>query len=168
MKNLTEVGFQHYIAGFIDGDGSINTQIVPRHDYVLKFQIRFTITFFQKTTRHWFIIWLDKKLKIGVVRKRNDGISEYTITGAQNVKKTLLWLLPALQIKKPQAKLVLAIIEKQSKDQSKEDFISSCEMVDLIAKMNDSKLRINLSSSVKKILLEDLSLDSFPVETLEE
>ena len=52
MKNLTESGFQHYVAGFSDGDGSINAQIVPRADYSLKFQIRFTITFFQKTSRH--------------------------------------------------------------------------------------------------------------------
>ena len=29
-----------YIAGFLDGDGSINAQIVQRNDYVLKFQIR--------------------------------------------------------------------------------------------------------------------------------
>lgn len=168
MKELTETGFQHYVAGFLDGDGSINAQIVQRKDYVLKFQIRFTITFFQKTNRHWFMIWLDKKLKVGVVRKRNDGISEYTITGAQNVKKILLWLLPALQIKKPQAKLILLIIEKQSKDQTKEDFIASCEMVDKIIWMNDSKLRINLSGVVKKILLENIPLDSFPVETSEE
>jgi hypothetical protein len=168
MKELTEINFQHYVAGFLDGDGSINAQIVQRKDYILKFQIRFTITFFQKTSRHWFMIWLDKRLKIGTIRKRNDGISEYTITGAQNVKKILLWLLPALQIKKPQAKLILSIIEKQFKNQTKEDFVASCEMVDKIVQMNDSKLRINLSSVVKKILLEDFSLDSFPVETSEE
>lgn len=163
MKDLTENNFRSYLAGFLDGDGSINAQIVQRQDYILKFQIWFTITFFQKTNRHWFMIWLDKKLKTGVIRKRNDGISEYTITGAQNVKRVLLFLLPFLQIKKPQAKLVLLIIEKQSKNQSKEDFIASCEMVDKIADMNDSKLRVNTAQIVKNLLLN--SLDTFPVET---
>jgi hypothetical protein len=104
-------------------------------------------------------------LKNGIIRKRNDGVSEYTVTGSQNVKLLLLLLLPALRIKKPQAKLVLSIIEKQSKNQSKEDFIFSCEMVDRIALMNDSKKRINTSNVVRKILFEDFSLDSFPVET---
>lgn len=42
----------HYIAGFFDGDGCINVQIVRRVDYKLKFQIRFSVTFFQKTKRH--------------------------------------------------------------------------------------------------------------------
>ena len=41
-----------YIAGFLDGDGSINAQIVQRKDYALRFQIRISITFFQKTSRH--------------------------------------------------------------------------------------------------------------------
>ena len=42
-----------YIAGFLDGDGCINAQIVKRPDYKLQFQIRVTLTFFQKTKRHW-------------------------------------------------------------------------------------------------------------------
>jgi hypothetical protein len=165
MKDLININIQNYIAGFLDGDGCINVQIVQRKDYILKFQIRFTITFFQKTSRHWFIIWLDKQLKNGIIRKRNDGISEYTITGAQNVKNSLLWLMPLLQIKKPQAKLVLSIIDRQSKNQTKEDFITSCEMVDKIAEMNDSKKRTNVSDIVKKVLLDNFDLNPFPVET---
>ena len=47
--NKTELA---YLAGFVDGDGCINAQIVKRPDYKFKFQIRFTVSFFQKTTRH--------------------------------------------------------------------------------------------------------------------
>jgi intein-encoded DNA endonuclease-like protein len=36
-----------YIAGFLDGDGSVFFQIVPRKDYVRKFQIRSSIAFYQ-------------------------------------------------------------------------------------------------------------------------
>lgn len=151
MKNLNNDDFLSYLAGFLDGDGCINVEIVPRSDYLLKFQIRFTITFFQKTSRHWFIIWLDKKIKLGVIRKRNDDISEYTITGPNNVKYFLLLLLPFLQIKKPQAKLVLEIINNQSKKQSKENFLKSCEMVDRISLMNDSKKKLSTSDTVRKI-----------------
>ena len=45
-----------YIAGFLDGDGCINAQIVKRPDYKLHFQIRVTLTFFQKTKRHWILL----------------------------------------------------------------------------------------------------------------
>ena len=51
LKRLSPVELS-YIAGFLDGDGSIYAQIVKRSDYRLKFQIRVSISFHQKTTRH--------------------------------------------------------------------------------------------------------------------
>jgi hypothetical protein len=51
LKRLTPMELS-YIAGFLDGDGSIYAQIVKRSDYRLRFQIRVCIGFYQKTTRH--------------------------------------------------------------------------------------------------------------------
>ena len=51
MINLTE-NEKAYIAGFIDGDGCILSQIIKREDYKYKFQIRVSITFYQKKKRH--------------------------------------------------------------------------------------------------------------------
>ena len=51
LKRLTDIE-RSYITGFLDGDGSIYAQIVKRSDYRLKFQIRVSISFYQKTTRH--------------------------------------------------------------------------------------------------------------------
>ncbi len=48
------------LAGFLDGDGCINAQIIKRSGYRLGFQIRVSITFFQSTKRHWFLMELDK------------------------------------------------------------------------------------------------------------
>ena len=47
--NKTELA---YLAGFVDGDGCINAQIVRKPGYKLKFQIRVTLSFYQKTTRY--------------------------------------------------------------------------------------------------------------------
>ena len=41
-----------YIAGFLDGDGSIFAQIIEGKDYIYGFRIRLSIIFFQKTTKH--------------------------------------------------------------------------------------------------------------------
>ena len=70
-----------YLAGFLDGDGSIMAQIIPDNTYKLKFYIRVSIIFYQKKKRHWFILKLHKIIKKGTIRIRNDNISEYTITG---------------------------------------------------------------------------------------
>ena len=51
LKRLSPMELS-YIAGFLDGDGSIYAQIVKRSDYQLRFQLRVSVSFFQNTTRH--------------------------------------------------------------------------------------------------------------------
>nr|QWL15227.1 hypothetical protein [Ulva rigida] len=131
-----------YIAGFLDGDGSINAQIIKREDYILKFQIRVSITFFQKTIRHWFLIKLYKKLSYGTLRKRPDGMSEYSIVGINSVENILNLLLPYIELKKPQAKLLLEIIQNMPKVKNDpQAFLKLCEKVDKFTNLNDSKKR---------------------------
>jgi hypothetical protein len=38
-----------YVAGFLDGDGSIFFQLIRKRDYRLGFQIRSSVAFYQKT-----------------------------------------------------------------------------------------------------------------------
>ncbi len=141
-----------YFAGFLDGDGSINAQIVRRNDYLLKFQIRVTITFFQKTKFHWHLEKLQKEIKYGVVRKRNDGMSEYSITGPNPVKNLLQELEPFVQIKKPQLKLVLEIIKDLPTAKDPLSFLILCEKVDRIIEFNFSKKRTITSETVRSEL----------------
>ena len=66
---------QAFIATFIDGDGCISAQIVRKKDYVLKFQIRVTITFFQKTKRIHILDQIEELLGCGGRRsKDSDGV----------------------------------------------------------------------------------------------
>lgn len=161
MINLTE-NEKAYIAGFIDGDGCILSQIIKREDYKYKFQIRVSITFYQKKKRHWFILWLHKKLKYGVIRIRNDNMSEYTITGFKLVKQVLILIYPYLMIKRPIAKLVFKIIEEVKTVESKEHFLEVCKLVDKIAHHTDSKKRKNTSELVELTLFPPVETDSGP------
>jgi len=154
-----------YLAGFLDGDGLINAQIVKRPDYKLKFQIRFTVSFFQKTTRHWFLIQLQKQLKYGSLRKKPDGISEYTIVGRESVKHIIHLLKPYLRIKRRHAVLILQIIKQLEKNQEPQAFVKLCEEVDKFERLNDSKKRTITSAAVRSLFLE-LGLLSVPVETI--
>jgi len=43
-----------YIAGFLDGDGSIFFQIIPRSDYKQKFHIRSSVAFYQNQEKQSF------------------------------------------------------------------------------------------------------------------
>jgi hypothetical protein len=126
---LTELEFA-YLAGFIDGDGSIIAQIVKEEDEVYKHRIRVSVVFYQPKDKHWFMLWLKQRLKYGTLRIRNDGISEYTITGSNPVKTLLLRLKPYIKLKKTQLTLVLEILEKKQSVKSAEEFLTLCKLVD--------------------------------------
>lgn len=151
MNKISKLSNQEkaYIGGFLDGDGSINGQIVRRKDYRFNFQIRIGITFFQKTSKHWFILWLHKKLQYGKIRKKPDGMSEYTIIGPQNVEKVLEQIKPYLKIKRKQAILALDIIKNKSKSVDHNSFLKCCQLVDNFAALNDSKKRTITSAVVR-------------------
>jgi hypothetical protein len=143
-----------YLAGFIDGDGSINAQLVRRPEYKFKFQIRVTITLFQSTKRHWFLLQLKQRLQCGSVRKRNDGISEYSIVGIDSVAVLCKILLPYLRLKRRQAELVLRITNELSVKQTQSEFLSLCDIADHIGTLNDSKPRTITAAIIQRELEE--------------
>ena len=132
-----------YIAGFLDGDGSIMAQLVSRKDYKLGYQIRVSVVFYQKSTHQEILLWLKEQLDYGYVRRRNDGMSEYTIVGLREVEHVLTLLYPFLRLKKALAKDVLKLI-KQHPPQRKmtvSQLISLSKLVDKTASFNYSKKR---------------------------
>jgi hypothetical protein len=50
-KNIKEIDLA-YIAGFLDADGSIISQIVKNETYKYGFIIRISIVFYQKSVNH--------------------------------------------------------------------------------------------------------------------
>jgi hypothetical protein len=139
-----------YIAGFLDGDGSIMAQLVKRTGYKLGFQIRVSIVFYQKSTHQDYLLWLKEQLNYGYVRMRNDGMSEYTIVGLREVEIVLKLLYPFLHLKKQLANDVIALI-KQHPSQRKmtaKQLVKLSYLVDKTAMFNYSKKRTNTSASV--------------------
>jgi len=150
-----------YIAGFLEGAGSIILQIVRQKTFVYGYTIRVSICFYQKTSRNWFMLWLKNKLgNLGYLRNRTDNMCEYTITSLNDVSLVLTMLLPYLRIKKNLGKLALSIIERNQKVKTKNDFLEVCKLVDKAVFYTDSKKRTITSQIVE---------DSWkpPVETLE-
>ena len=153
MKKLTEEK-KNYIAGFLDSNCSMCAQIVRGKQYKYSFRIRVFIGIYKKKEKHWFMLKLKKLLGYGLLRIRKDGISELIISGAGPVEQVLLHLKDFLILKKGNANLILEIIERKKKINSKDDFIEICKLVDQLAKLNCSKKRLITSEAVKKFLKE--------------
>ena len=100
-----------YIAGFLDGDGSIMLQIHKRGDNG-KFRIKTTICFYQDKSHKKEIDWIRKVLNCGYTNLRNDGIYELRIEGFARVFEILTDLKPYIKFKKKQVKLMLELIPK--------------------------------------------------------
>ena len=141
-----------YIAGFLDGDGSIFFQIIPRKDYKQKFQIRTSIAFYQKTGYIEILEWLKSIFKSGYIRHRKTGISDYTIVESKEVKKILILLQPYVKLKRKQIELGLQILQKLENKKSNKDFLEICKLVDKFADINYSKKRSITYETVSKSL----------------
>jgi hypothetical protein len=141
-----------YIAGFLDGDGSIFFQIVSRPDYKLKFQIRSSIAFYQNTKQIRILEWLKEIFEVGYIRHRKTGISDYTIVESEEVRRILELLKPYVKLKNKQIELGLEILEKNSGKKTKEEFLEICRLVDKFKELNYSKKRTINYEVVKKSL----------------
>jgi hypothetical protein len=139
-----------YIAGFLDGDGSIMAQLVKRKGYKLGFQIRVSIVFYQKTIHQEFLLWLKEQLGYGYVRMRNDGMSEYTIVGLKEVEYVLKLLNPCLNLKKELSSDVLKLIKQHpsQRKMTRTQLLLLSNLVDRTAVFNYSKKRTNTSATV--------------------
>lgn len=151
--NMTKEEYA-YIAGFLDGDGCIMLQLVYRNDYVLGYQIRASIVFYQKQQHRSFLNWLQRQFgDIGYIRNRNDGMSEYTIVGITSVEHVLTMLLPYLKLKQSQAEVALKVIKQMpgsGRKMTKEKLLELAKDVDRFIELNYSKKRINTSIKVKE------------------
>jgi hypothetical protein len=108
---LSEETTKAYLAGFLDGDGPSGITHKSLKEVVIDLafkSVRISITFFQSTKRHGFLMQLQEMLPGGTLRNI-DGISEYAIVGATSVQRVCEQLLPYLKIKQRQATLVIEI-----------------------------------------------------------
>jgi len=151
MFNISQT-VRSYIAGFIDGDGCIMFQLSKRHDYKWGFQIKASIILYQKTTRRDFLEHMKMLLKVGSIRDRNDGMSEYTIVGLEPVMQILEMLEPYLLLKKEHVRVSREIYDLISSKHTIEEFVQAAKLVDKFGKLNYSKRRTNTSETLVKYL----------------
>jgi LAGLIDADG endonuclease len=152
-----------YIAGFLDGDGSIFFQLVRRKDYCLGYQIRTSIAFYQKTENERVLLWLKQQFLSGYIRRRKTGISDYTIVEPMEVRRILELLQPHVRLKREHVRLGLKILNEIPLAIDAAKFLSLSRLVDRFQILNYSKKREITSKVVEAHLKSRGHLA--PVET---
>ena len=96
-----------YIAGFLDGDGSLMLQVKKRSDTKLGVRFMATICLYQDTRHEKDLYWMRDVFNIGYVSKRKDGMSELRINGYKTVLNILQDLKPFIRFKKIQTQALI-------------------------------------------------------------
>ena len=157
-----------YIAGFLDGDGSIYFQLIPRPQNVYGYEIRASVCFYQHTANRRILEWLKEQIGLGYIRDRGDGVSDYTIVGYEEVRKVLEMIAPYVILKKYQTERALKMLlglKKRIRLQP-EEFVKMAKCVDEFSTLNYSKKKLHNEKLVRQ-LMESKGY-TFPVTTEDE
>jgi len=130
-----------YLAGFLDGDGSIYVRMKPNSTYRYGFQIAPYIVLFQSNQDRNNFEKICSHIGLGILRERKDGILEYSINKVDNLKLFLESIKPFLILKKKQAELMLKILARKKKIKNQSDFEKLAQLVDTFRELNYSKKR---------------------------
>ena len=129
-----------YIAGFLDGDGSLMLQIKKRKDGRFHYRFMATICFYQDSRHEKSLHWIKKVLGVGYLSTRNDGMSELRINGFEAIHEIMKNLLPYIRFKKNQAqaiyKSVNLLAKKRINGLTKKDLLRLVKLILIIQKNN--------------------------------
>ena len=130
-----------YLAGFLDGDGSIYVQLKPNQTYRFGFQIAAYIVLYQSQKARRMFVELCSMIELGYLRERKDGILEYIIGKSDAIRTFLRLVSPYLLLKKEQATLMSKILDSKEDVKDKKDFAEVAKLIDRFRELNYSKKR---------------------------
>lgn len=150
MGSQSKVNFS-YIAGFLDGDGSIMLQIKKRKQGSKSgYRFMATICFYQDSRHNRPLFWIQRILKAGYLSHRKDGISELRINGYEVIEKNIENLLPFIKFKKLQAKKLLSSVKLLKKKNLTEKDLRL--LVDNIVKIQKENYQSRKKRDKKELL----------------
>ena len=128
-----------YVAGFMDGDGSIHFQLVRQAGYRYGFYIRSTISFSQATTARQGLEILQGMLGVGYVRDRGTGMGDLVITSRPLVQDILIAVSHYVIFKEKHVKRALELLPRIRPGLSPDEFVDLARDADAFSTLNYSK-----------------------------
>ena len=141
MNQLISSTQRAYLAGFLDGDGSVYVRAKPNNSYKYGFQVAPYIVLFQSQKDKENFKKVYSMVELGYLRTRKDGILEYIIGKKENIQKFISIVEPYVLMKKEQINLLKKIILLKEKVENKEDFNALIKLIDSFRDLNYSKKR---------------------------
>ncbi|TSC95973.1 MAG: site-specific DNA endonuclease [Parcubacteria group bacterium Athens0714_26] len=141
-----------YIAGFLDGDGSLMLQIKRRKDSNSGIRFMATICFYQDSRHEKPLYWIRDVLEIGYLSKRKDGMSELRINGFKQINQIIGNLMPFIRFKKIQAEIMYKATHLLANKSGKLTEKNLRSLVDYIITIQNSNYAAKRKKDKKELL----------------
>jgi hypothetical protein len=156
-----------YIAGFLDGDGSIHFQFVRQKEYRFGFYIRASVSFSQSTSARHGLEHIQNLVGGGYLRDRGTGMSDLVITSRPLLIDLLGRIEPYVIFKKEHVGRALELLDRIRPRMEVEEFMQVVRLADSFASLNYSKTKRITAVDVEqhlssKGLLVPVSTSSIP------
>ena len=101
-----------YVAGFLDGDGSIHFQLVRQQEYRFGFYIRASTSFSQSTSARFGLEAIQNLVGGGYLRDRGTGMSDLVITSRPLLLDLLSVVEPYVIFKREHVRRALGLLPR--------------------------------------------------------
>jgi hypothetical protein len=128
-----------YVAGFLDGDGSIHFQLVRQKEYRFGFYIRSSVSFSQSTSARAGLEHIQGLIGAGYLRDRRTGMSDLVVTSRPTLFKLLSEVRPHVVFKREHVRRALLLLPRLDRIRDPELFLQLAREVDAFATLNYSK-----------------------------
>jgi LAGLIDADG DNA endonuclease family protein len=141
-----------YLAGFLDGDGSIHFQLVRQREYKFGFYIRASMSLSQSTSARSGLENIQQMIGAGYIRDRGTGMSDLVITSRQVLQQILAEVEPFVIFKRTHVRRARRLLERIRPRMNEEEFLEMAREVDAFATLNYSKSKRIFAADVEQHL----------------
>jgi len=130
-----------YLAGFLDGDGSIHFRLVRQREYRFGFYIRASLSLSQSTSARHGLEHLQRVIGGGYLRDRGTGMSDLVVTSRPLLIETLRAVEPYVVFKREHVRRALWLLPQLGPRLDVQEFLRMAREVDAFAALNYSKMK---------------------------
>ncbi len=141
-----------YVAGFLDGDGSIHFQLVRQKEYRFGYYIRSSVSFSQSTTARAGLEAIQVLVGGGYLRDRKTGMSDLVVTSRPRILQLLREMQPFVIFKREHVRRALELLPELERIRDPERFLRLATEVDAFATLNYSKRKRIFAVDVERHL----------------
>jgi LAGLIDADG DNA endonuclease family protein len=141
-----------YLAGFLDGDGSLHFQFVRQEGYRFGYYIRSSMSLSQSTVHRSGLEEIRVMIGAGYLRDRGTGMSDLVVTSRPVLSTVLSQVQPFVIFKRRHVVVALEILQRLRPRLGPQEFLEVAYQADAFSALNYSKSKRITAADVEQHL----------------